>query len=113
LGIDLGGFAVQGIAAEGGNESRTAGSIGAVGDIPALIAWWNLLLPSIGLSSPQAANGGGPKGQALQTDDGEQIIEPAIGAHNKPAAASPALRREGKIFAGFARDVKTTKAHFD
>src|SRR5260370_12568405 len=28
---------------------------------------------------PEAANGGGPKGQALQTDGGEQTIELAIG----------------------------------
>ena len=27
---------------------------------------------------PEAANGGGPKGQALQTDGGEQTIELAI-----------------------------------
>jgi len=54
-----------------------------------LIAWWNVLLPAIGLSSPQAANGGGPKGQALQTDGGEQTIELAIGhAHNVGSGAS-------------------------
>jgi hypothetical protein len=52
-----------------------------------------VLLAAIGLSSPQAANGGGPKGQALQTDGGEQTIEPAIGqrGYNARLAAPPAL----------------------
>jgi hypothetical protein len=54
-----------------------------------------VLLAAIGLSSPQAANGGGPKGQALQTDGGEQTIELAIGQRGTiSAAAPPALRYE-------------------
>ena len=66
-----------------------------------------MLLAAIGLSSPQAANGGGPKGQALQTDGGEQTIELAIGQRGTiPAAAPPALRYEGKLFVSFACIVK-------
>ena len=35
-------------------RTTTAGRvIGAVGDIPALIAWWSVLLPAAGLSSPK------------------------------------------------------------
>ena len=67
-----------------------------------------MLLAATGLSSPQAANGGGPKGQALQTGGGEQTIEPAIGqrGHNARLAAPPALSH-GQDVVSFARIVKT------
>ena len=47
-----------------------------------------MLLAAIGLSSPQAANGGGPKGQALQTGGGEQTIEPPMGNSARVSGAS-------------------------
>jgi hypothetical protein len=40
---------------------------------------------------PEAANGGGPKGQALQTDGGEQTIDFAI---RQPAQPQPARLRQ-------------------
>jgi len=73
-----------------------------------------VLLAAIGLSSPQAANGGGPKGQALQTGGGGQTIEPAIGqrGHNARLAAPPALS-QGQDVVSFVRSVKTANACFD
>jgi hypothetical protein len=59
-----------------GDDSRV---IGAVIDIPALIAWAERAASRRRSVKPAAANGGGPQGQALQTDDGEQTIESAIG----------------------------------
>jgi len=45
---------------------------------------------------PESANGGGPKGQALQTDGGEQTIEFAIGQRaprrRRRLAMGPVLR---------------------
>jgi hypothetical protein len=68
--------------------------------------------PSV-CQAPQAANGGGPKGQALQTDGGEQTIELAIGQRGTiPAAAPPALRYEGKLFVSFACIVKAAQRSF-
>jgi hypothetical protein len=62
---------------------------------------------------PEAANGGGPKGQALQTDGGEQTIELAIGQRRTtPAAAPPALRHGGQLFAIYARIVRTADMSF-
>ena len=55
-----------------------------------------MLLAAIGLSSPQAANGGGPKGQALLTGGGEQTIEAAIGQRGHDIACDAAPR--GKMF---------------
>jgi hypothetical protein len=59
---------------------------------------------------PEAANGGGPKGQALQTDGGEQTIELAIGqrAQRRQRRASP----WGQLFAIYARIVKTADMSF-
>jgi hypothetical protein len=73
-----------------------------------------VLLAAIGLSSPQAANGGGPKGQALQTDGGEQTIEPAIGqrGHNARLGAPPALSH-GKMSSALRALSKPPNAHFD
>jgi hypothetical protein len=102
-----------------GDDSRV---IGAVIDIPALIAWAERAASRHRSVKPAAANGGGPQGQALQTDDGEQTIEPAIGQcgrnaatpqRRNAAASAAALRHEGKMFAKFERIVKTANAHFD
>ena len=69
--------------------------IGAVIDIPALIAWVERAASRRRSVKPAAANGGGPQGQALQTDGGEQTIELAIGQRGTiSAAAPPALRDE-------------------
>ena len=71
-----------------------------------------MLLAATGLSSPQAANGGGPKGQALQTGGGEQTIEPANGQRGHNAGTMPDWRRLRRLAMGqdvvsFARIVKT------
>ena len=48
-------WAIRGISGVAAERTMTAYGrvIGAVIDIPALIAWRNVLLPAIGLSSPQ------------------------------------------------------------
>ena len=74
-----------------------------------------MLLAAIGLSSPQAANGGGPKGQALQAGGGEQTIEPAIGQreHNAPTGGASGAQPWGQDVVSFARMVTTANAHID
>jgi len=47
---------------------------------------------------PAAANGGGPKGQALQTGDGEQTIEPAIGQRAERRLRRFAVRQAVRRF---------------
>ena len=62
---------------------------------------------------PEAANGGGPKGQALQTDGGEQTIELAIGQCTRVGGGASGASPWSKLFAISVRIVKTVDAHFD
>jgi hypothetical protein len=70
----------------------TARVIGAVIDIPTLIAWAERAASRRRSVKPAAANGGGPQGQALRSDDGEQTIEPAIGQCGRIAAGGALWR---------------------
>jgi hypothetical protein len=74
---------------------------------PALIAWAERAASRRRSVKPAAANGGGPQGQALQTVDGEQTIESAIGqcggnATGGACGASPS----GKMFASLSASSK-------
>src|SRR5258707_1037255 len=83
------------------------------GDITAFIAWWNVLLPAIGLSSPKPPTAVARRARLYRPMAGSRQSNLRLdNAHNVGSGASGASRW-GKLFAIFARIVKTANTHFD
>src|SRR5258707_10812225 len=82
------------------------------GDITALIAWWNMLLPAVGLSSPKPPTAVAPKGRLYRPmAGGRQFKFRSDKAHNVGSGASRASPW-GKLFAIFSRIVTTADMRF-
>src|SRR6266853_6493943 len=82
------------------------------GDIPALIAWWNVLFPAIGLSSPKPPTAVARRARLYRPMAGNrQSNLRSDNAHNVGSGASGASPW-GQLFAIYARIVKTADMSF-
>src|SRR5258707_139848 len=82
------------------------------GDITALIAWWNMLLPAVGLSSPKPPTAVARRARLYRPMAGSrQLNLRSDNAHNVGSGASGASPW-GKLFAIYARIVTTADMSF-
>src|SRR5229473_6727652 len=83
------------------------------GDITALIAWWSVLLPAIGLSSPKPPTAVARRARLYRPTAGSR--QSNLRSDNAPDVGRGASGASpwSKLFAISVRIVKTVDAHFD
>src|SRR5258708_3142772 len=82
------------------------------GDITALIAWWNMLLPAVGLSSPKPPTAVAPRARLYRPMAGGRQTKLRCDNARHGCRGAPRASPLGPIFTIYARIVKTADISF-